>query len=107
MSIKTFFAYVKVIVAGLFFLLVFMLYFSNADNKCSNLHFFAKTFNDVSLAKIMPIFGLVGIIAVFMAKILFTGSRTIYSYRKQHPIIKPSQEEPQDEGENENLSENQ
>jgi hypothetical protein len=42
-----------------------------------------------------------------MAKILFTGSRTIYSYRKQHPIIKPSQEEPQDEGENENLSENQ
>ncbi|HNX26644.1 MAG TPA: hypothetical protein PKK48_04480 [Phycisphaerae bacterium] len=103
MTLKLFTAYVKILVSLIFFLLVIMLFFSNAGNTCSNLQFFTKTYNDVSLAKLMLTCCAVGAIAVFMAWQLFTGGSTLHRYRKTHPASTADQP---CRNEDENLYEN-
>lgn len=106
MTIRLLFAYVKILLALVFFLLVVMLFFSNAGNTCSNLNFFTKTFNNVSLAKLMLVCAATGAASIFMVWILFTGGMTLHRYRKAHPIVKEDQDSQQPET-SENLSENE
>lgn len=107
MSLKVFFAYAKIVIAGVYLLLAVMLFFSNAGNKCDNPQLFTTTFNNVSLAKLMLICVLVGAAGVLMIWMLFSGGRALYKYRKAHPIIKPQRAMPeyQNQNQNENLSE--